>query len=103
MEIFKRSWSTRKKQLIQTMLPKLVADEKNDELNFSINPLLDKSFKNDDLANSNLDPLMTIRHNFLAGQNTELFVENADNPGKNDCHSEDKSSSSGRLAVHRNY
>lgn len=57
LKVFKNSPSFRKKQLIQTMVPKLVVDEKKDELNFYINPLLDKSFKNNDLPLSLIQPI----------------------------------------------
>ncbi len=46
LQAFKNSPSLRKKQLIKVMIPKLVIDDKKDELNFFIKPLLDKSFKN---------------------------------------------------------
>ena len=98
LEVFKKSWSTRKKQLIQVMVPRLVMDEKRDELRFFINPLLDKSIKYKDLEDSDFEPMMTLRVDRPAGQKndtTDLATENKDEKG---CHNEEKSSFSGRVA-----
>lgn len=68
LDFFKKSWSTRKKQLIQVMMPKLVVDEKRDELKFFINPLLDKSIKYKDLDDLEFEQIITLRANSPAGQ-----------------------------------
>jgi hypothetical protein len=98
LDVFKNSPSFRKKQLIQVMVPKLVVDEKKDELNFFINPLLDKSFKNNDLEVSKVSPILTLRPNFLDRQKKEAIVEVIENSEENNCHSEEKSSGSGLMA-----
>lgn len=41
LDLFDRSYSVRKKQLIQTMVPKLILDEKTDRLHIFINPFLE--------------------------------------------------------------
>lgn len=98
LEVFKKSWSIRKKQLIQVMLPKLVVDESKDELRFYINPLLDKSIKFKDLEDSQGEPILTLRPEMLAGEKKSpmaLVLENVDKKG---CHIEEKNSCSGQMA-----
>jgi hypothetical protein len=98
LQVFKNSPSLRKKQLIQTLVPKLVVDEKKDELNFYINPLLDKSFKNKGLAISEIEPILTLRPNFIDRQKSESITQDLEMSQENDCHSEEKSSGSGLMA-----
>lgn len=98
LQVLKNSPSLRKKQLIQIMVPKLVVDEKKDELNFFINPLLDKSFKNNDLPLSEVKPILTLRPNFLDRQKNEPIAEPIEMSEEKDCHIEEKSSGSGRVA-----
>lgn len=98
LQVFKNSPSLRKKQLIQVMVPKLVIDEKKDELNFFINPLLDKSFKNKDLSHEQIEPIFTLRPNFLDRKKKDRIPEDPENSTENVCHTEEKSSCSGLMA-----
>jgi DNA invertase Pin-like site-specific DNA recombinase len=98
LQVFKNSSSLRKKQLIQVMVPKLVIDDKKDELNFFINPLLEKSFKNKDLSSEQINPILTLRPNFLDREKKERIPEDPENSTENVCHIEEKSSCSGLMA-----
>ena len=80
------------------MVPKLVIDDKKDELNFFINPLLEKSFKNKDLSGEQINPIFTLRPNFLDRKKKDRIPEDPENSTENECHVEEKSSCSGLMA-----
>jgi hypothetical protein len=78
-------------------------NEKKDELNFFINPILDKSFKNSGLADSAVEPILTLAPNSLDRENLEPIAQDFEMSEENGCHIEEKSSCSGLMADHRNY
>lgn len=98
LEVFHKSSSPRKKKLMELVVPKLVVDRKKDELNFYINPLLDKSLKNSHLPIDAIEPVLVLKPNFQDRKNSGSIVEDAKNVGENCCHIEEKSTFSGQLA-----
>ena len=60
LRAFDKSSSMHKKQLIQMMVPKLVIDEKNDELAVFLNPFVEKSFKSSDLDLNETKAILTM-------------------------------------------
>jgi len=72
------------------MVPKLVIDEKNDELRLFINPLLERSVKNNDLSLNDIEPIFTLKPNFPAGEKKYRIPEDPENFTEKWCHSEEK-------------
>lgn len=86
---------------MEIMVPKLVVDRKRDELNFYINPLLDKSLKNSYLPIDTIEPVLVLKPNFQDRKNSGSIVEDIESIGKKGCHIEGKSTFSGRMAVNQ--
>jgi DNA invertase Pin-like site-specific DNA recombinase len=98
LEVFHKSSSPRKKKLMELMVPKLVVDRKRDELNFYINPLLDKSLKNSYLPIDAIEPVLVLKPNFQDRKKKGSIVEDIESIVEKGCHIEEKSSCSGRMA-----
>lgn len=75
-------------------------DEKKDELKLFLNPLLDKSIKNEDLGDPYFQPMVSLAANSLDRQKIEPVVEGIGNFMEKQCHSEDESMFSGQMADH---